>query len=238
MKFVLGSIASVALVAGAAQATTFSFASDNDHTSYTWRGNGALIRNAQDPADPMLLVIDDENGPAPSLTYAVDFRATFQLTPSAPLDLGGGRVLHSYGIVGVPESGSFGFYLPSGAPLLLATFTGGNMSSLGTASAWGTSGGVQATDIAGQVTYTWFGPDMPEYGLFNGASSMGLDDAAFTLTSLNSNGNPGVTLGDSNLPNAEWFAEGSYSGTARFVPAPGALGLLGLGTLVVSRRKR
>ncbi|MFA6043994.1 MAG: hypothetical protein WC718_03330, partial [Phycisphaerales bacterium] len=118
-------------------------------------------------------------------------------------------------------------------------FTGGALSALGTQNAWGSTGGIDATDITGQVTYTWFGPDLPAYGLFNGQSSVGIDDATFTLTNLQTVGaGPGVTLGSGGLPGAQWVAEGSYSGTARFVPAPGAMALAGLGGLIMSRRRR
>lgn len=240
MKYALGAMSGVVLAAGAVHATTFSFASDTDPSSHTWRGFSTAMGNAQDPGDPVTLTVDDGNGPGAPITFDVEFRAAFALTPNGlPLNLGGGRFLHTYN-VGGPQGGpaTFGFFLPGNVPLLTATFTGGSMSSLGSAGAWGTVGGVQATDVVGQVTYTWNGPNLPAYGLFTGQSSIGVDDAAFTLSDLHTLAGPGVPMNDVNLPAAEWFAEGSFSGTANFVPAPGALALLGLGSFALARRRR
>jgi hypothetical protein len=227
------------LAAGGAQATTFSFASDVDHTSWTFTGVGALVNAALDPGNPQTLLVDDDNGPNPALTFAVEFRANMVLQHAASVPLGGGQVFHIYNVAAAPEGpSSFGFYLPDGSPLLTAVFNNGVFRNVGGAGFWGTGANFSASDLSGSVTYTWFGPDLPQYGLFNGQSSVGLDDAAFTFSNINSGQGPGVALNDANYPGAPWSSEGSYSGTAHFVPAPGTLALLGLGGLISARRRR
>lgn len=242
MKTVALGLVSLVLAASSAQATTFSFASDSDNSAFTWAGLRNAITNGSSPlSNSITLVIDDENGPAPSLTYSVAFNANFQISFANSTAVGGGRFLHAYDVnASVPEGAAqFSFVNPDGSTLLTATFTGGSLSALGTQNAWGTTGGVDATDITGQVTYTWFGPDLAAYGLFSGQSSVGTDDATFTLTNLQTvGGGAGVTLGSGGLPGANWVSEGSFSGTARFVPAPGAMVLMGLGGLVMARRRR
>lgn len=242
MKTVALGLFSLVLAAGSAQATTFSFASDSDNSNFTWAGIRNTVTNGDSPqTNAITLVIDDENGPAPALTYSVSFSAGFQISYSASVAVGGGRYLHTYDVnASVPEGAAqFSFLNPDGSVLLTATFTGGSLSSLGTQGAWGSTGGIDATDITGQVQYTWNGPDLPAYGLFHGQSSVGIDDATFTLTNLQTvGGGPGVALGSGGLPGDQWVAEGSYSGTARFVPAPGALALMGVGGLLVGRRRR
>jgi len=228
------------LAAGAAQGvTTFSFASDSDNSSFTWRGEGNSISQGSTNGNQLVLVIDDGNGPAPALTFNVSFFSNLSLSPSASIPAGGGRFLHTYGVNTVAaETSSFDFRLPTGEVLLSATIVSGSFSALGGQGSWGSAAGLAATDTAtAQVQYTWNGPNLAAYGLTTGAVSQGIDDAAFSFTNLqNAQGGAGATL-INELP-GQWFSEGSFSGTANFVPAPGAMALLGLGGLVVSRRRR
>lgn len=238
MKGAILSVCGLALVAANANATLFSFASDNDHTSRTFAGLGALVQAAMDPGNPQVLLIDDDNGPNPEMSFNVEFRANMQLQHSSSLGLGGGNFLHIYNVVASNEGpAGFGFFDASGAPLLVATFSSAVFRATGPEAAWGTTANLTASDLTGNVMYTWFGPDMPAYGLYQGQSSVGLDDAAFTFTDLRSDSGPGVPLSNS-LPSMSWTSEGSYSGTAHFVPAPGAAALLGLAGLGFGRRRR
>lgn len=239
MKTLILSAASLVLAASSAHATTFSFASDDDHTSWTFRGFRASLSDAQDLTDRVRLLVDDDNGSSPALAFDVEFRFVGDLSHVASVPLGGGLFLHTYSIVAPQGVPFFGFFNPDGSALLTASFQGGVFSAVGTASSWDSSAGLSAADITGAVTYTWHGADLPAYGLFSGASSIGQDDAAFTLTNLNHGGSPGAPLGlQSPYPDAEWASEGSYSGTAHFVPSPGAFALAGLGVLLTGRRKR
>ena len=61
-------VLAVGCLVSSSQAALFSFASDNDHTSWTFTGSGASVRDAQDPLDPQILLVDDHNGPLPANT--------------------------------------------------------------------------------------------------------------------------------------------------------------------------
>jgi MYXO-CTERM domain-containing protein len=225
----------VAGIAGSANAAYFSFASDNDHRSWTFAGNGANVRDANDATDPQLLLIDDNNGVLPSLPFDVEFDANFTIGFSGSVPLGNGAFVHNYVL-----NGTFTF-TAAGLPLLSATVSNGALTAIGTQTQWFSTATLQGSDYPGNpggaVTYTWSGPAAPGYGLFPG-QSIGPDDMAFTLSVINSSLPRGVSLGDNMLPSGAWTAEGSYSGSSNFVPAPGALALLGVGGLMVSRRRR
>lgn len=239
MKIAMLGAVGLLLAAGSANATTFSFASDVDHTSFTFAGFGQVLRDAQDRSDPVTLLIDDDNGPLPALSLNLEFQFDAMLTHVASIPVGGGQLLHTYSLSGSQgPAASFGFYDAFGAPVLTAQFIGGIFSADGSAATWGSTAGVQAGDITGQVVYTWHGADVPAYGLFTG-QSVGLDDAAFTLSFLQTAGGPGVGIGPTApYPSSEWSSEGSFSGTAHFVPAPGLVSLAGLSFGLLGRRRR
>jgi hypothetical protein len=225
----------VAAVAGSANAAFFSFASDNDHRSWTFAGNGNSVHNASDPSDPQVLLIDDENGALPPLTMNVDFSSNFTIGYVGSMALGNGAFLHDYTL-----NGTFAFSV-AGLPILQATVTNGGFTAIGTNTSWFSTATAQGSDYAGNpggtVTYTWLGVPAPAYDLLPG-NSIGPDDMAFTLTVINSAIGRGVALGENHLPSGAWNSEGSYSGSGRWVPAPGSLALLGLGGLFAGRRRR
>lgn len=225
----------VGCLASSSQAAFFSFASDNDHTSWTFTGMGASVRDAQDPADPQILLIDDHNGPLPALPIAVEFEANFTISYLASVPLGGGAFIHNYAL-----NGSFEYLDASGAVLLHCDVMNGALTALGGEFNWYSTSTIQANDNpnGGSVVYTWNGPALPEYDLIPG-QSLGRDDMAFTLTSLNFEGGDVTLDRQTFLPNVQWVSEGSYSGSARnFVPAPGAAVIAGLGGLLAFRRRR
>jgi len=228
-----------ALVAAAtavpASAAFFSFASDADEASWTFAGQGATVTDAGDAFDPQVLLVDDNNGPAFPLLLAVEFEADFSIgyLGSVPF---GGKFIHSYSL-----DGTFFFLDGSGAPVLGCSIEDGVLTSVGNGGAnptWGSTATIQGSDDYGSVQYHWYGPDMPAFGLYTG-DSVGLDDAAFTLTVLHSDTGSGVNLGSTSmLPTLKWDSEGSYSGSAFFVPAPGAIGLAGIAGLLLAHRRR
>ncbi|MCW5775715.1 MAG: PEP-CTERM sorting domain-containing protein [Phycisphaeraceae bacterium] len=226
-------VATVAGMAAGANATLFSFASDVDHTSFTFRGLGGFVGDAMDPSEPLTLLIDDTNGPGVPISISVEFNAEFGIKHLGSVPSGGGTFVHVYSL-----DGAFEFRDAAGGLVLSATVTGGSLTALGGAKSWYSAGSIFGADsIDTDVTYTWHGPNMPAYGLFTG-SSIGPDDAAFTLTFLQSDAGMGVELGQDMLPSMWWMSEGSYSGSAFFVPAPGSLALLGMGVLATVRRRR
>lgn len=232
------SSAVVAAVAFPASAAFFSFPSDADHTSWTFTGIGPSVGDAADLFDPQVLLIDDDNGPLPPMLLGVEFEADFELMHIGSLPFVAGKFTHTYVL-----NGSFAFVDPvSGAPVLSCVIRDGLFTAVGDGGAkaptWNSTATIQASDDYGIVTYTWHGPDDPAYGLYTG-QSVGLDTAAFTLTVLHSEFGPGVALDDRTyLPMHRWYSEGSYSGSAYFIPSPGAMALAGMGLLVVGRRRR
>lgn len=239
MKIALMVAAALAAASSAQGVTTFSFASDTDPSHFTFAGVGAAVSNGT-PAPTVTLLVGNGNSGTPALSFNVEFRANFSINFVTSTPMSGG-ILHVYNIQGNGnQDPSFGFYVPgTNDALLTATFTGGIFRSLGTEGTWGSGANAEASDITGQVAYTWLGASNSTYGLVNGGTSFGLDDAAFTLSNLQSGQPPvnGVGLGD-NYPVDAWNSEGSFSGTANFVPSPGAIALMGLSGLAVARRRR
>ena len=221
----------MAAFAGLAQAATFSFASDTNQTDFTFAGFGSNVSDANDPTDPVTLLVDDSNGPLPALEFDVEFDADFTIGYVSSAMVAPGVFTHNYSL-----NGSFTFSNMTGT-ILTVNIADGALIALGGQSNWGSTDAILGSDDPGSVEYIWSGGDLPAYGVFNG-TSVGTDDAAFTLTFLQTALGSGVSLGTDFLPNNEWVSEGSYSGTAFFVPAPGATALLGLSALVAARRRR
>lgn len=233
--------ASVALAAGSAQGAFFSFASDSRDHAWTFSGSGSNVVDATAPNDPVMLLIEDNNGALPAMSVSTQFNAQVTLAFAGDVNLGGGAVSHNY-----LASGTFRFIdVAAGTPLLTVTFTNCLYTSRGGVSSWYTTGALQGDDGAGaSVTMTWGGANLPGYGLAPGAlgSPRGF---GFDLTALNTSGaipyagqNPGVGLDANHLPNATWFSEASFSASASAVPAPGAGAVMGLAGLAAVRRRR
>ena len=231
-----GSLIALAGLAQSTQAAYFSFASDNDSSSHTWVGFGNKLLDADDPTDPQVLQIDDNNGPLPTINTDTEFEADFTMAPVQAVNVGGGSVLYVYRI-----DGTFSFNV-GGNTLLSCSITNGTLTALGTAAGWSTTATIQANtrDADGaSVVYNWFGPSMPGYFLQPG-SSVGEADAAFTLTALHTlNGAPGVPTNSDHIVTDAYLAEGSFSGHADWqIPTPGTAALAGMGGLVMLRRRR
>ena len=231
----------VAILAGSANATLFSFRSDDHHTpgDFTFFGTNDLITSS--PSMPGVeLLIDDNNGVLAPVVLDVTFEASFQITHAMSVSLGGGLFSHVYSF-----GGTFGFRDAAGALVLSATIDNGVFSALGTGSTWFPTATAMGTDgmadgATADVTYTWMGDTLADYGLRNGQSSTGHDDAAFTFTFINPVMASAITLDSQTfLPNADWESEGSYSGSANnFIPAPATAALALAGLVSAPRRRR
>ena len=236
-KIIASLILTAGLAVAPATAGTLSFRSDDNHRGFTFQGVGNSITHAAQ-FDPYQLLIDDHNGPLAPVQFNVRLLADFTITPTGVVNIFG-SILHTYAL-----NGGFSFVdFFTGAPLLNAQVVNGAMTSPGNFGGWGTSGNLQGNDQpqSSSVTYQWFGPDLPGYQFFNGQSSVGLDDFGFTLTSITSGfiaPIAGVPVGEGGVPISTWASEGSFSGTAYFVPTPGAAGLMILGCLAANRRRR
>ncbi len=232
--------ASIALLAGTAQGAFFSFASDSRDHAWTFSGSGANVVDATAPNDPVVLMIEDNNGALPALNVSAQFNALITLSFAGDVNLGGGAFSHNY-----LASGSFRFIdVAAGTPLLTVTFTNCLYTSRGGASSWFTTGGLQGDEGSGaSVSMVWSGAILPGYGLAPGA--LGTPRGfGFDLTAINTSGaipyagqNPGVSLDANHLPSSTWFSESSFSASAN-VPTPGGAAVLALSGLAAMRRRR
>lgn len=251
----------VVLASSSAHASLFSFASDtNTGPTFVGTAGGAGgtasafdIRDSG-PANTFQLVIDDNNGPAPSASVGVRFEANMRAQWVASTPIAGPTVLHSYSVVNGPL-GSFAFRfkdLVSGETLLTASLDGGTQgvfSVVGTNSSWSSAGAIRASDSFATVTWTatqalvnkliGLGVNPETYGIRAG-SSIGPDDFAFDLTALVTEAGGSVAINpNTHAPTTGWRSEGSFSGSAvNGVPSPGSLALLGIGGLIATRRRR
>lgn len=242
MKYTLATVAGLALFAGTANAAFFSFASDTADRHWTFVGGNTPNRfhDGIGPGGKVDLMIDDNNGPLPTLTFSSRLQAQFELKHVGSIPLGNGDFSHNYLV-----SGTFTFFdLATNTPLLFTSFSDGLYAARGGEHSWYTTAGFGADNFgAADITMSWGGAPLPGYGLNPGTfiDPMGFQ---FTLTAINTSGqlpydmsNPGVELNRDMLPSQQWFAEGSYSAAGN-VPAPGALVLGGLGLVAAARRRR
>jgi len=239
------SAATLAIASGAAQAAFLSFASDMADQAYTFTGNAGAMSSATNAGNPLQLVIDDNNGPAPRLEVSVAFSAQYTLTFVGDVALPGGAFSHNYA-----ANGSFSFTdIASGVTLLTTTFSNALFTARGAANTWFSTGALQVDSEGGSsVNMVWGGANLPAYGLSPGVLTGTPRGFAFDLSAINFNGslpynnlNPGVALNTgSKLPAQTWWSESSFSASVNnTVPAPaGAAALAGLGGLFLTRRRR
>lgn len=242
MKYTLTALAGMALVAGSANAAFFSFASDTADRQWTFIGGNApnLFHDGIGPAGKVDLMIDDNNGPLPTLTFSSRLQAQFDLKHVGSIPLGNGDFSHNYLV-----SGQFVFLdIATGTPLLFTNFSDGLFTARGGQDSWYSTAGFGADSFGGaNITMSWGGAPLPGYGL-NPGTFINPQGFQYTLTAINTSGqlpydmsSPGVKLDQAMYPTEQWFAEGSYSASGN-VPAPGALVLGGLGVIAAARRRR
>jgi hypothetical protein len=246
----------LAVVAGSANATLFSFASDVNDQLPTFVGSagagGTFAITDAGATNRTTLVIDDDNGLAPSVSIT-NTRFVSNLTASwvASNVLFGTLVQHTYSV-----SGSFGFVDAGTGAALLTASLGASAPSLfsvpGTATSWSTVGAVLGSSSFANITYTVTndllnrvtaaGQNPVSYNLVAGPSSgSAIADFGFDLSVLTQTGSSlAVQLNpNTRLPTTGWGSEGSYSGSVgQFIPAPGSVALLALGGLLAVRRRR
>ena len=239
MRRIALSLLAVAAATGAAHATLLGFAASTTDQAWVFTGTGLNMTSALGN-NPVLLSIDDDNGPLPTLFVSTTLTANIHLTPvgSTPLP---GAFAHNY-----TASGSFAFKdIASGTTLLTVEFSHALFTSLGQEFKWGTTGALQANTVGGSlIDMNWTGASLPQYGLIPGHFEG--EDFNFGLSSINTSGaipynfqNPGVPITQATMiPTATWFAESSFSAFAISAPAPGSVALLGLAALAAARRKR
>ncbi len=234
----LGAIVVLSMSAGIAsgQNVTFSFASDVSTEVPQFRG-GANDGTISSVRIPTRLLVDDANGPLPTLEYNERFYSGFTLTHKDSTMLPSGQYVHTYGIDG-------GFSIDA-LSVMHVNIENGILTALGDENSWGSTATIQASSSAGStVTYGWEAADEPDYNLYRFQTTSELTDAAFTLTNIMSFPDVGIPINGANLnpqtmlPEIEWQSEGSYSGSAFFVPAPGSIAAMSIVGVGLTRRKR
>jgi hypothetical protein len=134
------------------------------------------------------------------------------------------------------------------------TSTPAGMTVLGSNTQWGSGGGISSSDSAynqaGAVQWTatndllsyasGLGFNLTNYGFQQGlvSGSQIVDDFAFSLSALTLNGGAVAIDSMSRLPTMAFESEGSFNGSAAFVPAPGAAGLALVAGVLATRRRR
>jgi hypothetical protein len=194
-----------------------------------------------------MLLIDDDNGPLPTKSIAVELHANLSLTAGNDVSLGGGLFQHTYRV-----TGTFGFYDTMGNALLTVSVgpTAGIMTVPGGQNTWATSGAVLGADSFADVTYTASAAFITalggsataaQYGIPGAGGSAGPDDFAFDLSMINAGAvGAAVTLDPTtHLPNVSWRSESSYSGSGfGGIPSPGAASLCGIAFAMAATRRR
>jgi hypothetical protein len=255
----LTAIAGLVTLAGSAQATFYSFASDNTDTLPTFVGT-AGANNTFSIADSgaqnrFTLLIDDNNGASPAIT--LNTRLIANLTArSAGMVMFGAFAQYNYSV-----TGSFSFVNPANQSEVWLTINFADtansalMTVPGNASSWGTAGAVIGADSFTAVDYTLSaagfnafqaalaiqspGTPSSQYGVQAAGLSQGPDDFSFTLTRLNASGVNVAVDQQTKLPTAAWNSESSFSGSSgAFIPGPASAALCVLGGLLASRRRR
>ena len=236
MKIAALVLASAGLAASA-NATFFSFASDTADRQWTFAGSGASVRQGDANGVNVDLILNDDNG-GTQRVVATKFYAEWRLSYVGSMGVGG-AVSHTYRATG----GFQWLDASTGALVLRGDFTDAIFTAGGRAATWDSTATVMGSDEYTQFQYT-SGLSAPEVGLAVGALG-GPQDFAFTMTVINTSGqlpyvansgNRGTSLGEGMLPNRQWYAEGSFSGSA--VPTPGSMALVGLGGAMCFKRRR
>lgn len=253
LPVVLGGVVALGGFVGSAHATLFSFASDVNSNSFTFGGTagsgGSFTMTDFSRPNTFNLLIDDDNGTAPTQSIAVEFRAALTLSGGTSTNIAGPLFQHTYRVLG-----TFGFYDAMGNALLTITVgpSAGILTVPGTQTAWSTAGAVLGADSFADITYTSSpaliaalggAAQAALYGISTngGGASAGPDDFSFSLSVINAGAiGAAVTIDPTTkAPLSAWRSESSYSGSAfPPVPAPGAVALGTLGLGFIARRRR
>lgn len=233
-------------VTSAAQAATYSFASDDDSGAFTLRGtpngNAFTITNGRPtPFTPVTLKLDDDNMSQPTISIAAGLIANLNATYAG--SVGVGDQTHVYNV-----TGTFMFVKASdSSQLLTVTVNAGSTLTIGgTSSSWSSVGSIFGSDAAGgqpAITYNDLGIQQHLIGLAINPFDYGLwfgnvnEDFGFSMTLVNASGGP-VALDANHIPTGVWQSESSFSGHSVGVPTPGAAAGLAVGGLVGFRRRR
>lgn len=233
MRNAFTAIAALTLAAAAAQATTFSFSSDRNTDGPTLASLASgSVRDGRPFDLGGTVIVDflydvDEDGPAgPGIipaSFELDASVTgYAMTPFA------GNFIHSWTL-----EGTFRFIeLTSGEAFFSAAFGNALLTNFSDSpTLLAASGSLLSNSSADPaLTFTTAGP-------LAGMDVSAGEDFSFSLSALRGSADGArVPIAADGGFLTSWKAEGSWS--ARAVPAPGAMALLGLGAMILARRQR
>ncbi len=226
-------ILSVGCLAGSSSAAVFSFPADNDHSLWTFTGGSGRLTNARDAGNPVILLIDDVDGPLPPIPFATQFIADFAISYVESASSIEGLYTHTYAV-----NGTFSFLDLLGNTMLTATVANGVLSTTGDELSWYAAGTIEAGPRfeTGSVVYEWFPPPILGYGLRTGTYEA--SDVEFSLVSMNMAGTDVALDRETHLPMRNWSSEASFHGQNDTIPAPGGAVIAGLCGLLALRRRR
>ena len=234
----ISKVISIAVVLGAAtvaHADYFSFASDSNPDGPTFLGGRQVLSRFRDalPVDPTGITVGflwdaDENGPNPAILIPSSFRFQADFTGHSVQNVLG-VFINSYTATGFYEYRTLN---PASALVLRVEFSSAVFTSVSSsANTWGATATLQDQSRTDGSLRFIAGNALPGADYSNAPG-----DFAFTLTNLRNNAGGSIQLNTEGNPNAEWRSEGSWS--AHVTPAPGSMALLGIGSLVATRRRR
>lgn len=251
----MAAVIAAAGTVSSAHAAFFSFASDTNSNSYTFAGTaggtgaGAGTFNITDFSRPntYTLVVDDNNGPNPSISIPVEFRASLTASGGTSTNIVGSLWQHSYQV-----SGTFGFYNTMGQALLTLTIPSGSPAVLtvpGAQNSWSTTGAVLGSSTFTNISYNATAAFITALGGATAAANLGIiagpfnppSDFGFDLSAINAGqlGQAVALDATTKAPLAAWRSEASYSGSAADnIPAPGSVAMLGAGLALAATRRR
>ncbi|MBL8964759.1 MAG: hypothetical protein KF787_11390 [Phycisphaeraceae bacterium] len=224
-------------IAGAAQASTFSFAADSNFDGPILQGgpttsNTSLIRDGSSQNSDGAVQVNftwdpDGDGPGGSVVIPSRLELLASSTLYSKTNVAG-IWIHTYTF-----QGSYEFRQQSDNVLVMAVQFGSAVWTSVSASefTWGSTATLQSSEqIDGSIAFASGAP----LGFIDLSSS---ENFAFTLTDLRSlNGGGLVEIESDGTPRSLWKAEASWS--AQAVPAPGAMALTLIAGSLVLRRKR
>jgi len=228
---ILGS-ALLACLAGSANAAIFSFASANNGDGPTF---SALTINSLSDGRTLdangvvtlnFLADRDGSGPGAAQSIVSEFRFTASVSGYSVFNFGG-QFVHNFSL-----SGSFSILdLSTNQPIFQSTFSNAVMSSLSNSSTLlSRSATIQANDESDPgLTFT-------TSGALGDIDVSQQRDFSFALSNLQMTSGARVPVNAGGITQAPWTADASF--TASAIPGPGALALMGLGTLIGARRRR
>jgi hypothetical protein len=224
------------LLAGAASAGTFSFASDDNADGPVLQGVSSQTGSSL-MTDGASLNLDngvqvdfaydiDENAASAAIKVPAIFTMSAQSISYSKSNFGGVWI-HTYAF-----AGSYEFHRQSdGALIFSAGFKNAVWTSVsGSEFAWGQTATLQSSDDIDAAISFVAGP------VINGIDLSASEDFVFTLSNLRSNTGGAVGVNAQGTPQVAWSSEASWS--AQAVPAPGAVVLAAAGGLIAGRRRR